>query len=159
MRFVTAATEAITPHLQAENLVILKSTSQPRTTVDLVRPILERSGLRAGEDFYLAYSPVRVLPGQILKELVENARVIGGIDHSSAEVGVALYSTFVKDEMVMTDATTAELVKLMENTYRDINIAITNEFSRLAVRINNVWEAIMIANLHPRVNILNPALG
>jgi UDP-N-acetyl-D-mannosaminuronic acid dehydrogenase len=160
MRAVTAATEAIVPHLRAGNLVVLESTSPPRTTLDLVAPILEKSGLKAGQDFYLAYSPERVLPGQILRELIENARVIGGVTPASAEAGRDLYAVFVKGEIVTTDATTAEMVKLMENTYRDVNIAIANEFARLAERFGvNVWEAIAIANLHPRVKILRPGPG
>jgi UDP-N-acetyl-D-mannosaminuronic acid dehydrogenase len=160
MRAVTSATEAIVPHLRRGNLVILESTSPPRTTVDLVQPILERSGLKAGVDFYLCYSPERVLPGQILRELVENARVVGGITPESAEAGCALYSTFVKGEIIATDATTAEMVKLMENTTRDVNIAIANEFARLAEKFGvDVWEAISLANRHPRINILNPGPG
>ena len=160
MRFVVSATEAIVPYLRQGNLVILESTSPPRATEDVVRPILEQSGLKAGQDFLLAYSPERVLPGQILRELVENSRVIGGIDAASAEAGRDLYATFVQGEIVLTDATTAEMVKLMENTYRDINIAIANEFARLADRFGvNVWEAIAIANRHPRVEILQPGPG
>ena len=140
--------------------MVLESTSPPRTTVDLVRPILERSGLQAGVDFHLAYSPERVLPGQILRELIENARVIGGIDQRSAEAGRDLYATFVRGEIILTTATTAEMVKLMENTYRDVNIAVANEFSRLADRFEvDVWEAIQLANRHPRVRILNPGPG
>jgi UDP-N-acetyl-D-mannosaminuronic acid dehydrogenase len=100
------------------------------------------------------------LPGQILRELIENARVIGGIDRASAEAGRDLYAIFVRGEIILTDATTAEMVKLMENTYRDINIAIANEFSRLADRFGvDVWEAIALANRHPRVNILKPGPG
>jgi UDP-N-acetyl-D-mannosaminuronic acid dehydrogenase len=157
---VAAAAEAIVPHLRKGNLVVLESTSPPRTTVDLVAPILERSGLKAGTDFYLAYSPERVLPGQILRELIENARVIGGVTPESAQAGADLYATFVKGEIIQTDATTAEMVKLMENTYRDINIAIANEFSRLAERFGvDVWEAISLANRHPRVKILSPGPG
>jgi UDP-N-acetyl-D-mannosaminuronic acid dehydrogenase len=160
MTAVTSATEAILPHLQPGNLVILESTSPPRTTVDLVQPILERSGLRAGVDFFLAYSPERVLPGQILRELIENARVIGGVTPASAQAGRDLYACFVRGEIVLTDATTAEMVKLMENTYRDINIAIANEFSRLAEYFGvDVWQAISFANRHPRVKILNPGPG
>ena len=160
MRAVTSAAELIVSHLQPGNLVILESTSPPRTTVDLVQPILERSGLKAGTDFHLAYSPERVLPGKIIQELTENARVIGGIDRASAEAGRDLYSTFVTGEIVLTDATTAEMVKLMENTYRDVNIAIANEFSRLADRFGvDIWEAINIANRHPRVKILSPGPG
>jgi len=160
MRAVCSAAESIVPHLQAGNLVILESTSPPLTTVNIVQPILEKSGLKAGVDFSLAYSPERVLPGQILRELVNNARVIGGIDRRSAERGRDLYGIFVRGEIVLTDATTAEMVKLMENTYRDVNIAIANEFSRLADRFGiNVWEAIAIANRHPRVKILSPGPG
>ncbi|MFN7037721.1 MAG: UDP-N-acetyl-D-mannosamine dehydrogenase [Bellilinea sp.] len=160
MRAVRAASEAIVPHLRKGNLVILESTSPPLTTVNLVAPILEKSGLKAGRDFYLAYSPERVLPGQILRELIENARIIGGVNPESAQAGRDLYSIFVRGEIILTDATTAEMVKLMENTYRDVNIAIANEFSRLADRFGvDVWEAIRLANRHPRVNILSPGPG
>ncbi len=160
LRAVTSAAKAILPYLQPGNLVILESTSPPRTTVDLVAPILEGTGLKAGLDFHLAYSPERVLPGQILRELIENARVIGGIDQDSAEAGRALYATFVRGDIILTDATTAEMVKLMENTYRDVNIAIANEFSRLADWFGiNVWEAVTLANRHPRVDILQPGAG
>jgi UDP-N-acetyl-D-mannosaminuronic acid dehydrogenase len=160
MRAVISAAESIVPHLGRGSLVVLESTSPPRTTADLILPILERSGLKAGTDFLLAYSPERVLPGQILRELIENARVIGGINRPSAEAGRDLYSIFVRGEIILTDATTAEMVKLMENTYRDVNIAIANEFSRLSDRFGiDVWEAIAIANRHPRVKILNPGPG
>jgi UDP-N-acetyl-D-mannosaminuronic acid dehydrogenase len=162
MRYVVSATESVALHLCEGNLVILESTSPPRTTVDLVQPILERSGLKAGGNFLLAYSPERVLPGQILHELVENSRVIGGIDQASSEAGRDLYSAFVQGEIVLTDATTAEMIKLMENTYRDVNIALANEFSRLADLFGvDVWEAIEIANRHPRVEILRlgPGVG
>ncbi len=160
MKAVTAAAESIAPHLKKGNLIILESTSPPRTTLDLVAPILEKSGLKAGSDFFLCYSPERVLPGQILQELIENARVVGGITPESAQAGHDLYATFVKGQIIQTDATTAEMVKLMENTYRDVNIAIANEFSRLAEKFGvDVWEAISLANLHPRVKILSPGPG
>ncbi len=160
MRAIISATEAILPHLRKGNLVILESTSPPRTTMDLVKPILERSGLKAGIDFYLCYSPERVLPGQIMRELVENDRVVGGITPESAKAGHDFYATFVTGEIIETDATTAEMVKLMENTTRDVNIAIANEFSRLAEKFGvDVWEAISLANRHPRINILNPGPG
>jgi UDP-N-acetyl-D-mannosaminuronic acid dehydrogenase len=160
LSFVRSAAESIVPVLRQGNLVVLESTSPPLTTEAVVRPILESSGLKAGSDFLLAYSPERVLPGQILKELIENARVIGGVDSASAEAGRDLYGTFVKGDILLTDATTSEMVKLMENTYRDVNIAIANEFSRLADRFGvDVWEAIQIANRHPRVKILNPGPG
>lgn len=160
MTAVTSAAEAIAPFLRKGNLVILESTSPPRTTIDLVAPILERSGLKAGADFFLCYSPERVLPGQILRELIENARVVGGVTPESAQAGRELYSIFVKGEIIETDSTTAEMVKLMENTTRDVNIAIANEFSRLAEKFGvDVWEAIRLANLHPRINILSPGPG
>jgi len=160
MRAVSSAAEAIVPFLRKGNLVVLESTSPPRTTVELVAPILARSGLKPGRDFFLAYSPERVLPGRILRELIENARVIGGITPASAQAGADLYAMFVKGEIVQTDATTAEMVKLMENTYRDINIAIANEFSRLADRFGvDIWEAVSLANRHPRVKILSPGPG
>jgi len=160
MRAVISATEAIVPFLRKGNLVVLESTSPPRTTVDLVAPILERSGLKAGTDFFLCYSPERVLPGQILRELIENARVIGGVTPESAKAGHDLYATFVKGRIIETDSTTAEMVKIMENTTRDVNIAIANEFARLAEKFGvDVWEAISLANLHPRIHILSPGPG
>ncbi|HNS64239.1 MAG TPA: nucleotide sugar dehydrogenase, partial [Anaerolineaceae bacterium] len=160
LSYVISAAEMVLPSLRWGNLVVLESTSPPLTTLDVVRPILEKSGLVAGEDFHLAYSPERVLPGQILRELVENTRIIGGVTEASARAGRDLYATFVRGEIILTDATTAEMVKLMENTYRDVNIAIANEFSRLADRFGvDVWEAIRLANRHPRVKILNPGPG
>jgi UDP-N-acetyl-D-mannosaminuronic acid dehydrogenase len=160
MNAVISAAEAILPVLRKGNLVILESTSPPRTTIDLIAPILARTGLEAGRDFHLAYSPERVLPGQIMRELVENARVVGGVTSESAKAAHELYATFVKGEIIETDSTTAEMVKLMENTYRDVNIAIANEFSQLADKFGvDVWEAISLANRHPRVKILNPGPG
>lgn len=160
MNAVISATEAIVPHLRRGNLVVLESTSPPRTTIDVVKPILERSGLRAGIDFHLCYSPERVLPGQILRELIENARVIGGVTPESAKAAHDLYAVFVKGKIIETDATTAEMVKIMENTTRDVNIALANEFARLSEKLGvDVWEAISLANLHPRINILNPGPG
>lgn len=160
LRAVIDAARSIVPYLRPGNLVVLESTSPPRTTLDVLVPILEGSGLAAGAGFFLAYSPERVLPGRILQELVENARVIGGFDAPSAEAGRDLYRLFVRGEIVLTDATTAEMVKLMENTYRDVNIAIANEFSRLAQHFGtDIWEVIAIANRHPRVNILQPGAG
>ena len=160
MSAVISATEAIVPYLRKGNLVILESTSPPRTTLDLVKPILERSGLRAGIDFHLCYSPERVFPGQILRELIENARVIGGVTPDSARAAHDLFAVFVKGQIMETDATTAEMVKIMENTTRDVNIALANEFARLAEKFGvDVWEAISLANLHPRINILNPGPG
>jgi UDP-N-acetyl-D-mannosaminuronic acid dehydrogenase len=160
LRFVKSAAEAIVPYIQPGNLIVLESTSPPRTTIDVVAPILDKSGLKSGSDYRLVYSPERVLPGKILHELIHNARVIGGIDFESAKAGRDLYSIFVEGEIVLTDSTTAEMIKLMENTQRDVNIALANEFARLAERFGiDVWDAIEIANRHPRVNILKPGPG
>jgi UDP-N-acetyl-D-mannosaminuronic acid dehydrogenase len=160
LRYVIEASKTIVPYLRKGNLVMLESTCPPRTTIDQVAPILESSGLSAGSDFLLAYTPERALPGRILKELVENVRVIGGIDPASAEAGKDLYRSFVEGKILLTDATTAEMVKLMENTYRDINIAVANEFAQMAERLGvDVWEAIRLANEHPRVEILQPGPG
>ncbi|MFN2119292.1 MAG: nucleotide sugar dehydrogenase [Anaerolineales bacterium] len=160
LRAVESAAKSIIPLLRKGNLVLLESTSPPRTTVDLLAPILGHSGLEPGRDFHLAYSPERVLPGRILHELTENARVVGGITPESARAAAELYAIFVKGEIIQTDSTTAELVKLMENSYRDVNIAMANEFSRLAARFGvDVWEAISLANRHPRVRILDPGPG
>ncbi len=160
LRHVRAATEAIAPLLEAGNLVILESTSPPGTTANVVRPILERNGLHAGHDFWLAFCAERVLPGRILIELVTNDRIVGGIDPISAQRARDLYGSFVEGEIMMTDATTAETVKLMENIYRDVNIALANEFSRVAGHLGiDVSAAIALANHHPRVNILRPGPG
>jgi UDP-N-acetyl-D-mannosaminuronic acid dehydrogenase len=160
LHYVREAAESIVPHLQTGNLVVLESTSPPRTTIDLLAPILEQSGMKAGDGFHLVYSPERVLPGKILHELIENARVIGGVDRASAEAGRELYTTFVRGQIHLTDTTTAEMVKLMENTYRDVNIALANEFSHLGEQFGvDIWRAIELANLHPRVEILKPGPG
>ncbi len=160
LSFVVNAAETRLPFLEKGNLIVLESTSPPKTTDDLLVYILEKSGFKAGKDFLLCYSPERVLPGQILKELVENPRVIGGITPESSEAGKSLYQTFVKGEIFLTDSTSAEMIKLMENTYRDVNIALANEFSKLADRFGvDIINAIKIANNHPRVNVLQPGPG
>ncbi|MDO8673362.1 MAG: nucleotide sugar dehydrogenase [Dehalococcoidia bacterium] len=160
LSYVRSATEAVLPFLRAGNLVILESTSPPGTAEKLVVPILERSGLKVGRDLFVAHCPERVLPGSILEELVHNDRIIGGVDRASAELARSFYSCFVKGQIILTDATTAELVKLMENTYRDVNIAMANEFALVAEHNGiDVWEAIDLANRHPRVNILKPGPG
>ncbi len=160
LSYVEAAAQSIVPHLRRGNLVVLESTCPPRTTVDRLAPILAESGLTPGEEFHLAYTPERVLPGKILRELVENPRVIGGVNPASSEAGRDLYRLFVRGDILLTDATTAELVKLMENTYRDVNIAAANEFAMLAEHLGvDVWDAIDFASRHPRVKILRPGPG
>lgn len=161
LSYVEQATREIAPYACPGNLVILESTVSPGTTDRLVRGILEEeTGLVCGRDIYLAHAPERVLPGRILKELTENDRIIGGINSESTERAVSFYRTFVHGEVVGTDATTAELVKLMENTFRDVNIALANEFALICEELGvNVFEAIALANRHPRVKILKPGPG
>lgn len=160
LSYVEAAARSILPYLKAGDLVLLESTSPPRTTEDILAPILAQSGLTIGEDLFLAYSPERVLPGRILKELIENSRVIGGINRASAERAREVYSRFVKGEIFLTDATTAEMVKLMENTYRDVNIALANELAIMSGKLGiSAWDVIQAANHHPRVHLHNPGPG
>lgn len=160
MSYVEEASKSISTVIQEGNLVILESTSPPQTCEKIIAPILEDAGFKPGKDVFLAHCPERVLPGQIMREVVENDRVIGGINPESAEKAKELYSTFVKGQIHLTDATTAEMVKLVENSYRDVNIAFANELSIICESLKlNVWELIKLANLHPRVNILKPGPG
>ena len=160
LSFVEQAARDILPCLRRGNLVVLESTVPPRTTRDFVAPILTTSGLEPGRDMYVAHCPERVLPGRILVELEENDRLAGGLTPACAERAAQLYATFVKGAIIRTDATTAEMVKVMENTYRDVNVALANEFARIAERVGvDVHEAIRLANRHPRVNVLRPGPG
>jgi UDP-N-acetyl-D-mannosaminuronic acid dehydrogenase len=165
--YVKTATQMIAPLLRKGNLVILESTSPVGTTEqicswlaelrpDLVMPEVEREDA----DIHIAHCPERVLPGSVLRELVDNDRIIGGISPLCATHAVALYRTFVRGEMHLTNARTAELAKLVENAYRDVNIAFANELSIICDRLSvNVWDLIDLANKHPRVNILSPGPG
>ncbi len=160
MTYVKNASYEILSVLRSGNLVILESTSPPGTCYKLLKPILEESGLKAGIDFELAHCPERVIPGRTMKELIGNNRVIGGINSKSAESASDLYRTFVEGKICITDCTTAEMVKLMENTYRDVNIALANELAMICEKLDiNVWEVIKLTNLHPRVNIHLPGPG
>jgi UDP-N-acetyl-D-mannosaminuronic acid dehydrogenase len=160
MSYVISATRSIVPFLREGNVVILESTSPTGTVKDLMCPILAESGLTIGEQLYVAHSPERVLPGRILIELVENNRIVGGINPKSAELVRDLYKTFVKGEIFLTDATTAEMCKMMENTYRDVNIALANELALICEQAGiNAWEVIKFCNKHPRVNIHQPGPG
>ncbi len=157
---VESAVKAITPHLQKGNLVILESTAPPGTLEGLVVPLLEQGGLKGGRDFYAAYCPERVLPGRTMKELIENNRIIGGYDEASARKAEALYRSFVEGEIILTGARTAEMVKLSENIYRDVNVALANELSAICEKLGiNAWEMIALANLHPRVHLHQPGPG
>ncbi len=160
LSYVKEAATSIVSHLRTGSLVILESTVPPGTSERLLLPIFEASGLKRSRDFYLAHCPERAIPGNTLYEMVNNDRVIGGIDRQSAELARELYSSFVKGNIFLTDLRTAEVIKLMENTYRDINIALANEFAQIAEETGlNIWEAIGLANKHPRVNILQPGPG
>jgi UDP-N-acetyl-D-mannosaminuronic acid dehydrogenase len=160
LKYVREATESIANCLKRGNLVILESTVPPRTCEKLLTPILERSGLKRDRDFHFAHCPERAIPGNTIHEMINNDRVIGGIDRQSAEMAEELYSSFVKGNFYLTDLRTAEMVKLMENTFRDINIALANEFAQIAEESGvNIWEAIELANKHPRVKILRPGPG
>jgi UDP-N-acetyl-D-mannosaminuronic acid dehydrogenase len=160
LSYVKSAAESLVPFLKKDMLVILESTVPPKTTENVLIPILEESGLVAGDEFYVAYCPERVLPGKILTELVKNDRIIGGFNKRSALMAKELYRTFVEGDIPITDCTTAEMVKLMENTYRDVNIALANEFMKVSEVIGiNVWDAITFANKHPRIFIHKPGPG
>lgn len=160
LSYVKNAVKSITKVLEKGNTVIVESTVPPGTLADVITPLLDEAGFKAGENIYLAYSPERVLPGAILKELVEDDRVIGGINKKSARKAKALYESFVQGDIYLTDATTAELAKLAENTFRDANIALANELAKVCSNVGtNVWEVIELANRHPRVNLHLPGPG
>jgi UDP-N-acetyl-D-mannosaminuronic acid dehydrogenase len=167
LSFIEAATRSIAPLLRQGNLVILESTSPVGTTervaeiVSELRPeLLSKSATSCVNSVYIAHCPERVLPGHIIRELIDNDRIIGGINRASAERARELYSTFCNGTIFLTDSRTAEFAKLVENSYRDVNIAFANELSMICDRLNiNVWELIDLANKHPRVGILRPGPG
>ncbi len=160
MSYVASATESIVTCLRPGNTVILESTSPVGTVDGLMLPILEKSGLEIGVELFVGHSPERVIPGQILNELVNNSRIAGGINPESAHRIAEIYKTFVKGDIYTTDARTAELCKVAENTFRDVNIAFANELAKICENIGvNVWEAINLCNKHPRVNIHQPGPG
>lgn len=156
--YVVSATKAIAPYLQEGNIVILESTS-PVGTTDTVEDTLKVAGVDTSK-LYIAHCPERVLPGQIMRELVENDRIVGGTTPEATKITAEFYREFVAGEVLETDAKTAEMAKLTENSFRDTNIAFANELSMLCDKFGiNVWELIKLANRHPRVNILNPGAG
>ncbi len=166
LSYVEAATKAIAPVLQKGNLVVLESTSPVGTTelicqwIKEIRPDLSVPTDTSSPDLHVAYCPERVLPGKVVHELISNDRIIGGLTPACSEKAKALYQTFVAGECLVTDARTAEMSKLTENAFRDVNIAFANELSLICDKLNiNVWELIRMANRHPRVNILTPGAG
>ena len=158
--YVEAAARSIRPYVRPGNLVILESTSPPRTTEEIVVKEAIPESLAVGADVFVAYCPERVLPGRILIEAVENDRVVGGITAACTDRALRFYQTFVTGAVVPTNAVTAEMTKLVENSFRDVNIAFANELSMMAERFGvDVWELIELANRHPRVKILSPGPG
>ncbi|WP_136193456.1 MULTISPECIES: UDP-N-acetyl-D-mannosamine dehydrogenase [Actinomyces] len=166
LSYIEAAARAIAPQLAGDELVVLESTSPPGTTEHMAevimaqRPDLSVDGSAGRPLVHFAHCPERVLPGRIMSEMVSNSRIIGGLTPRAAELARNLYAVFCEGELRLTDARTAEMTKLTENAFRDVNIAFANELSLVAERLGiDVWELIELANLHPRVNILRPGPG
>ena len=156
--YVVSATHAIASYVKEGNIIILESTS-PVGTTDKVEEVLKEEGVDTSK-LYIAHCPERVLPGQIMRELVENDRIVGGTRAEATEKTVEFYKTFVDGEVLSTDAKTAEMAKLTENSFRDVNIAFANELSILCDKFEiDVWELIALTNRHPRVNVLQPGAG
>lgn len=168
LSYVEAAAASIAPVLKKGDVVILESTSPVGTTEQMVqvmaklRPDLSfpSEALKEGMDVHVAYCPERVLPGHVVRELVQNDRIIGGLSAKCSEKAIEVYRIFVEGDLLVTDARTAEMSKLTENAFRDVNIAFANELSLICDKLGiNVWELIDLANHHPRVNILQPGCG
>ena len=150
LRFVESAVESVVPYLKMGNLVVIESTVSPGACEKVVCPILQKSGLRVGEDIYLSHCPERAIQGKTFEEMEYNDRIVGGFDQKSTKLTEKLYRSFVKGNIYKTSIRTAEFVKLMENTFRDVNIALANELAILAEEAGvDVWEAIALANKHP----------
>ena len=157
--FVEAATRAVIPFLKEGDLYVIESTS-PVGTTELMASLIFRTRPELEGKIYIAYCPERVLPGNVIYELVHNDRVIGGIDEASTRKAIEFYAQFVKGELHATNARTAEMCKLTENSSRDVQIAFANELSLICDKAGiNVWDLIRLANKHPRVNILQPGCG
>lgn len=169
LAYIMSAAESIAPQLQGDELVILESTSPPKTTQKMadyileLRPDLTADGAENPEGrpvVYFAYCPERILPGHAMEELITNSRIIGGQTSKATEIASEIYGAFCTGELVATDDVTAEMAKLTENSFRDVNIAFANELSLISDKLGiDVWELISLANKHPRVNILQPGPG
>ena len=163
--YIEDAATKIAEQLSGGELIVLESTSPPGTTEHMAQVVLNARPDLTGEDgqrnsIYFAHAPERVLPGRIMVEMAENDRVIGGLTATGTKMARDLYATFSNGELLMTDATTAEMAKLTENSFRDVNIAFANELSIICDKLGiDVWELIELANHHPRVNILQPGPG
>ena len=160
LSYVEAAVESIIPHLEGGELINIESTIPPLTCENHIVPLLEDAGFEPGVDVQLAHSPERILPGNVFEEIVSNDRVIGGIDEASARRAAKIYEPFLEGEVYFTDLVSAELCKLMENTFRDVNVALANEFALIGEEMDvDMHHVIDIANNHPRVDILKPGIG
>ena len=156
--YIVNATKKIAPYVKSGNLILLESTS-PVGTTDMIADILRKEGVDINNVF-IAHSPERVLPGSIMRELIENDRVVGGINNDSTVKAAEFYRTFVEGEVLETTTKMAEMAKLTENSFRDVNIAFANELSMLCDDMGiDVRELILLANRHPRVNVLSPGCG
>ena len=160
LSYVVSACQSIIPYLEKGNTVIIESTIAPMSTDETVKPIFEDAGFTIGEDLYLAHCPERVLPGKIIEELIHNDRIIGGVTPECAKKASEVYGQFVEGNLMLTEAKTAELSKCMENTFRDVNIALANELAKICAEIGvNALDVIEMANKHPRVNLHSPGPG
>jgi len=160
LTYVLEAVNAILPYVKKGDTVIVESTIAPLSMEDYVLPLFQNAGFQAGKDVYVAHCPERVLPGKIIEELQNNNRIIGGITPECAKHAAKVYQVFVKGEFILTEAKTAELSKCMENTFRDVNIALVNELAKVCNELNiNCLDVIEMANKHPRVNLLQPGPG
>lgn len=160
LSYVITACETIIPYLEKGNTVIIESTIAPMSTDETIKPIFEKAGFTIGKDLYLAHCPERVLPGRILEELVHNDRIIGGVTPDCSVKASEVYGQFVEGNLMLTEAKTAELSKCMENTFRDVNIALANELTKICAEIGvNALDVIKMANKHPRVNLHSPGPG
>ena len=160
LSYVITACNSILPYLEKGNTVIIESTIAPMSTDETIKPIFENAGFTIGEDLYLAHCPERVLPGKIIEELIHNDRIIGGITPECAKKASEVYGQFVEGDLILTEAKTAELSKCMENTFRDVNIALANELAKICAEIGvNALDVIEMANKHPRVNLHSPGPG
>ena len=160
LSYVISACETIIPYLEKGNTVIIESTIAPMSTDETIKPIFEKAGFTIGEDLYLAHCPERVLPGKIIEELIHNDRIIGGVTPECAVKASEVYGQFVEGDLMLTEAKTAELSKCMENTFRDVNIALANELAKICAEIGvNALDVIEMANKHPRVNLHSPGPG
>ncbi|CAH8767334.1 nucleotide sugar dehydrogenase [Paenibacillus dendritiformis] len=160
LTYVLDACRSIFPYIKNGSTIIIESTIAPRSMDDIIKPLFEKNGFSIGKDIYLAHCPERVLPGRILTELINNNRIVGGITKECSVAAAKIYKSFVKGEIIETEAKIAEMSKCMENTFRDVNIALSNELVKVCNDLNiNALEVIRLANKHPRVNIHSPGPG